>query len=54
MCIRDSFNTVDNYRLDHTYTVLARVVEGMDVVDRMLEGARVERASVAWGEGSPP
>lgn len=37
------FNTVDNVRLDHDYTVFARVVSGMDVVDRMQEGARIRR-----------
>lgn len=31
-------NTVDNYRLDHDYTVFATIVRGMDVVDRILEG----------------
>jgi cyclophilin family peptidyl-prolyl cis-trans isomerase len=31
-------NLIDNFRLDHQYTVFARVVEGMDVVDRVLEG----------------
>jgi cyclophilin family peptidyl-prolyl cis-trans isomerase/HEAT repeat protein len=31
-------NLVDNIRLDDQYTVFARVVEGMDVVDRVLEG----------------
>ena len=31
-------NLVDNVRLDDTYTVFARVVEGMTVVDRILEG----------------
>ena len=31
-------NLVDNVRLDDQYTVFARVVEGMDVVDRVLEG----------------
>ena len=31
-------NLVDNYRLDHEYTVFATVVTGMDVVDRILEG----------------
>ena len=31
-------NLVDNYRLDHDYTVFARVVLGMDTVDRILEG----------------
>jgi len=31
-------NLVDNFRLDHQYTVFARVIDGMDVVDRILEG----------------
>ena len=40
------FNLIDNYRLDHNYTILAEVVEGMEVVDRMLEGAVIERVEV--------
>ena len=40
------FNTVDNVRLDHDYTVIADVVSGMDVVDRMQEGARIRRVVV--------
>jgi len=41
-------NLVDNYRLDHSYTVFARVVEGMENVDRIGEGdvmtsVRIER-----------
>ena len=35
-------NLVDNYRLDHDYTVFATVVDGMDVVDRILEGDVME------------
>jgi cyclophilin family peptidyl-prolyl cis-trans isomerase/HEAT repeat protein len=31
-------NLIDNFRLDHQYTVFARVTGGMDVVDRILEG----------------
>ncbi len=31
-------NLVDNFRLDHDYTVFARVTAGMDVVDRVQEG----------------
>ena len=31
-------NLVDNYRLDHNYTVFARVVEGLDNVDKVQEG----------------
>jgi aminopeptidase YwaD len=32
---------VDIPRLDHAYTVFARVVSGLDVVDRILEGATI-------------
>jgi cyclophilin family peptidyl-prolyl cis-trans isomerase len=39
-------NLVDNYRLDHDYTIMAEVVEGMDVVDRLLEGAVIARTEV--------
>jgi cyclophilin family peptidyl-prolyl cis-trans isomerase len=39
-------NLVDNWRLDHTYTVLGEVTQGMDLVDAMLEGAVIERALV--------
>jgi cyclophilin family peptidyl-prolyl cis-trans isomerase/HEAT repeat protein len=35
-------NLVDNPRLDHAYTVFARVVEGMENVDRILEGDVME------------
>ena len=35
-------NLVDNWRLDHTYTVFARVTEGMEIVDRILEGDVIE------------
>jgi cyclophilin family peptidyl-prolyl cis-trans isomerase len=31
-------NLVDNFRLDHNYTVFARVIAGMENVDRILEG----------------
>jgi cyclophilin family peptidyl-prolyl cis-trans isomerase len=36
-------NLIDNWRLDHNYTIIGEVVAGMDVVDRMLEGAVIER-----------
>ena len=38
-------NLVDNYRLDHDYTVFA-IVEGMTVVDRILEGDVMESVRV--------
>ncbi len=37
---------VDLPRLDHDYTVFARVTVGMDVADRVLEGARISRVTV--------
>ena len=39
-------NLVDNPRLDHQYTIIARVVEGMDVVDGVLEGAVMEEVVI--------
>jgi cyclophilin family peptidyl-prolyl cis-trans isomerase len=39
-------NLVDNFRLDHDYTVLAAVEQGMDVVDAILEGDIIERMDV--------
>ena len=35
-------NLVDNVRLDFNYTIIGEVVEGMDVVDRVLEGALID------------
>lgn len=39
-------NLVDNPRLDHTYTVFAEVVRGMDAVDRVREGDVIERVEI--------
>ena len=39
-------NLVDNVRLDHSYTIFGVVVRGMDVVDRLLEGDPIHRATV--------
>jgi cyclophilin family peptidyl-prolyl cis-trans isomerase/HEAT repeat protein len=39
-------NLVDLPRLDHTYTVFAEVVSGMDVIDRVLEGDAIERVEI--------
>lgn len=39
-------NLVDLPRLDHTYTVFAEVVNGMQVVDGILEGDVIERVEV--------
>jgi cyclophilin family peptidyl-prolyl cis-trans isomerase/HEAT repeat protein len=39
-------NVVDNFRLDHNYTVFARVIEGMVNVDRILEGDVIESVGI--------
>jgi len=39
-------NLVDNFRLDHNYTVFARVSEGMEVVDRIQEGDVMESVEI--------
>ncbi|MGH7446078.1 MAG: peptidylprolyl isomerase, partial [Longimicrobiales bacterium] len=36
-------NLIDNVRLDHDYTVFGVVTNGMDVVDRLMEGAVIRR-----------
>jgi cyclophilin family peptidyl-prolyl cis-trans isomerase len=37
---------VDNPMYDHTYTVFAQVLNGLDVVDRILEGDVIERIEI--------
>ena len=39
-------NLTDNVRLDFNYTVYGEVVEGMEIVDAVQEGAVIERAEV--------
>lgn len=39
-------NLVDNDVLDHNYTIIGEVVEGMDLVDEVLEGDVIERVTV--------
>jgi cyclophilin family peptidyl-prolyl cis-trans isomerase/HEAT repeat protein len=39
-------NLVDNVRLDHRYTVFARVVRGMHVVDEVVEGDAMARVVI--------
>jgi cyclophilin family peptidyl-prolyl cis-trans isomerase len=39
-------NLVDNTRLDHNYTVFARIIEGMDNVDRIQEGDVMEAVEI--------
>ena len=40
---------VDNPRLDHEYTVFAQVLNGIDVVDRILEGDVIEKIEIVPG-----
>ena len=39
-------NLVDNFRLDRDYTVLARMLDGLDVMDRVQEGDVIERIEI--------
>jgi cyclophilin family peptidyl-prolyl cis-trans isomerase len=39
-------NLVDNPRFDHEFTVFAQILNGMDVVDRLLEGDLIERIEI--------
>ena len=45
-------NLVDSPRLDHTYTVFAEVVNGMDVVDAIIEGDGIERVELVTATGT--
>ncbi len=40
------FNLVDNFRLDHDYTVMATMKTGMDVMDRVQEGDVIEHIEI--------
>ncbi len=42
-------NLVDNPRLDHDYTVFAQVLNGIEVVDQVLEGDVIERIEIVVG-----
>lgn len=39
-------NLIDNFRLDHQYTVFARITSGMNVVDRVQEGDVMESVQI--------
>jgi cyclophilin family peptidyl-prolyl cis-trans isomerase len=39
-------NLVDNPRFDHEYTVFAQILNGIDVVERILEGDVIERIEI--------
>ena len=42
-------NLIDNWRLDHDYTVLGEVVRGMEFVDAVLEGDVIARMEIVTG-----
>ena len=42
-------NLVDNPRLDHEYTVFAQVLNGIEIVDQILEGDIIERIEIVVG-----
>ncbi|MBI4471143.1 MAG: peptidylprolyl isomerase [Acidobacteria bacterium] len=39
-------NLIDNFRLDHNYTVFAKITEGMENVDRIQEGDVIESIEI--------
>lgn len=39
-------NLVDNFRLDHDYTVFAQAVRGYDVIDRLQEGDVIDKITI--------
>jgi cyclophilin family peptidyl-prolyl cis-trans isomerase/HEAT repeat protein len=39
-------NLVDNVRLDHNYTIFGEVIDGMEVVDAVLEGGVIDRIEI--------
>ena len=41
---------VDNPRLDHVYTVFAQVLNGIDVVDQVLEGDVIDSVTIVGGD----
>ena len=44
-------NLADNVRLDYNYTIIGTIVSGMEVVDRVLEGSIIERATIEpWND----
>ncbi len=47
------FNLVDNFRLDHDYTVMATMKSGMDVMDRVQEGDVIEHIQITRAAAPP-
>jgi len=47
-------NLADNLRLDHDYTLFGQVMSGMDMVDAVLEGDVIQRATLEQVRTTPP
>ena len=47
-------NLVNNFRLDHDYTVFANVTRGLDLIDRVQEGDVIESIVVRRTTTSAP
>ncbi|QJR35706.1 peptidylprolyl isomerase [Gemmatimonas groenlandica] len=47
-------NLVNNFRLDHDYTVFANVTRGLDLIDRVQEGDVIESITVRRASTSAP
>ena len=45
-------NLVDNFRLDHDYTVFARIESGLEVMDRIQEGDAIENIRIIRKSGN--
>lgn len=47
------FNLIDNFRLDRDYTVMARMISGLDVMDRVQEGDVIEKVEIIRRRATP-
>ena len=45
-------NLIDNFRLDHDYTVFARILTGLEIIDRIQEGDAIESVRILRAETS--
>ncbi len=48
------FNLVDNFRLDHDYTVMATMRSGLEVMDRVQEGDIIDHIDIIRASGPAP
>lgn len=47
------FNLIDNFRLDRDYTVMARMISGLDVMDRVQEGDIIAKVEIIRRKATP-